>query len=156
MAAAPAASAATDDASSATGQSIASIALSQVGVSTTPAATSFRGVDCNPYSTLVGAQSPNADGCGRNAKLGIANENEAWCADFAKWVWQQAGVTKDMQYDAGLSLTSWASRIWHPGEQWLPTAVLWLGAGALAAGGLAVLGLAVLWRTRPRRERTGS
>jgi PKD repeat protein len=202
LAAAPPASAAGDDASSATAQSIASIALSQVGVGTTPTATNFRGVDCNPYSTLVGAQSPNADGCGRTANfstgnLDIANENEAWCADFAKWVWQQAGVTKDMnalnaqagsfydwglrqqetmpvdggapaagdavvfyppgpvkpatladhvgivtavhpdgtvnlvngdflgatsigvEYDTGISLTSWASRIWHLGEQWV-------------------------------------
>jgi PKD repeat protein len=195
--AAPAASAATDDASSSTAQSIASIALSQVGVSTMPAATNFRGVDCNPYSTLVGAQSPNADGCGRTGNFSTGNENEAWCADFAKWVWQQAGVTKDMNtlnaqagsfydwglrqketmpadsgapaagdavvfyppgpikattladhvglvtavhpdgtvnlvngdflgatnigvtYDASISLTSWASRIWHPGEQWV-------------------------------------
>ncbi len=80
----------------AVGRSIASIALSQVGVGDTPAATSFHGVDCDPYSTLVGAQSPNADGCGRDAHFGIANQNEAWCADFAKWVWQQAGVTTDM------------------------------------------------------------
>src|SRR6185437_9320097 len=83
-------------ASSAMAGSIASIALSQVGVGDTPAATSFRGVDCDPYSTLVGAQSPNADGCGRDARFSIANQNEAWCADFAKWVWQQAGVTTDM------------------------------------------------------------
>src|ERR1700749_2281118 len=81
---------------SAIAQSIARIALSQVGVSDTPAATSFGGVDCDPYSTLVGAQSPNADGCGRDASLGIANQNEPWCADFAKWVWQRAGVTTDM------------------------------------------------------------
>ena len=77
-------------------RSIARIALSQVGVSDIPAATSFQGVDCDPYSTLVGAQSPNADGCGRDARLGIANQNEPWCADFAKWVWQRAGVTTDM------------------------------------------------------------
>jgi PKD repeat protein len=77
-------------------RSIAGIALSQVGVSDTPAATSFRDVDCDPYSTLVGAQSPNADGCGRDARFSIANQNEAWCADFVKWVWQQAGVTTDM------------------------------------------------------------
>lgn len=89
-AAAPSALAAGGEASSAIAGSIASIALSQVGVSDTPAAASFRGVDCDPYSTLVGAQSPNADGCGRDAHFGIADQNEAWCADFAKWVWQQA------------------------------------------------------------------
>jgi PKD repeat protein len=191
------ASAVAGGASSAIAGSIASVALSQVGVSDTPAATSFRGVDCDPYSTLVGAQSPNADGCGRDARFGIANQNETWCADFAKWVWQQAGVTTDMntlnaqsasfydwglrqretmpvdggtpaagdavvfyppgavergtladhvgivtavhpggtvdlvngdflgatnigvEHDTGIRLTSWASRIWRPGEQWV-------------------------------------
>jgi PKD repeat protein len=78
------------------GERIAHTALTQVGVSDLPAETSFSGVDCDPYSTLVGAQSPNADGCGLNANLNVENENEAWCSDFAKWVWQQAGVTADM------------------------------------------------------------
>src|ERR1017187_1452783 len=45
------------------GQSIANIALGQVGVSVTPAVASFAGLDCDPYSTLVGALSPNANGC---------------------------------------------------------------------------------------------
>jgi PKD repeat protein len=197
MAVAPAASAAPGGASGAIARSIASIALTQVGVSNAPAATNFAGVDCNPYSTLVGAQSPNADGCGHTAGFAVGNQNEPWCADFAKWVWQQAGVTTDMnaitaqagsfyawglrqkqalrpgrgtpvagdavvfylpgpigpgtladhvgivtavhpggtvdlvngdflgpanisvQYDPGISLTSWASRIWHPDEQWV-------------------------------------
>ena len=26
----------------------------------------------------------------------MQNENETWCSDFTKWVWQQAGVTADM------------------------------------------------------------
>jgi len=78
------------------GQSIAKLALGQVGVGDSPAATSFSDVDCDPYSSLVGALSPNADGCGYNTTLSIQDENEAWCSDFAKWVWQQAGVTTDM------------------------------------------------------------
>jgi hypothetical protein len=77
------------------GQSIALVALNQVGVGDAPAATSFSGLDCDPYSTLVGALSPNADGCGYDTGLSAEDENEAWCADFAKWVWQQAGVTTD-------------------------------------------------------------
>ena len=81
---------------STTGQSIANIALSQVGVSDTPAVTSFAGVDCDPYSTMVGALSPNADGCGLDSNFNLEDQNEAWCSDFAKWVWQQAGVTTDM------------------------------------------------------------
>lgn len=179
------------------GQRIADIALSQVGVGVTPATPSFGTVDCDPYSTLVGAQSPNADGCGLDSNFSIENENEAWCSDFAKWVWQRAGVTVDMntinagsvsfydwgldqsegavpdsgtpavgdavvffppgpitpttyadhvgivtginsdgtinmangdfaggpdisvQYDTDISLTSWASSVWHAGEQWV-------------------------------------
>jgi hypothetical protein len=94
------------------GQSIANIALGQVGVSATPAVTSFAGLDCDPYSTLVGALSPNANGCGLNPTLKVEDENEAWCSDFAKWVWQQAGVTTGMStlnagsgsfYDWGLA-----------------------------------------------------
>jgi PKD repeat protein len=75
------------------GQRIASIALSQVGVSDTPAVTSFAGVDCDPYSTLVAGFSANSDGCGYDQGFRVENENEAWCSDFAKWVWQRAGVT---------------------------------------------------------------
>ena len=179
------------------GQKIADIALSQVGVGVAPAMPDFGTVDCDPYSTLVGAQSPNADGCGLNSNFNIENQNEAWCSDFAKWVWQRAGVTVDMntlnagsvsfydwgldqkqnlapdtgtpavgdavvffppgtitptrfadhvgivtginsdgtinmangdfaggpnidvQYDTEISLTSWASAIWHQGEQWV-------------------------------------
>jgi PKD domain/CHAP domain len=179
------------------GQSIAAVALSQVGVSDTPAVTSFSGTDCDPYSTLVAGFSANSDGCGYDTGFSVENENEAWCSDFNKWVWQQAGVTADMntlnagsvsfydwaleagqapaadsgtpqvgdsvvffgpgtitpgsyadhvgvvtgvnangtinmvngdflgtsnvsvEYDAGISLTSWAASVWGPGEQWV-------------------------------------
>jgi len=82
-------------------QSIADIALSQVGVSANPPATNFNGVDCDPYTTLVGtppgfALFPNTNGCGRDTAFSVQNENETWCSDFAKWVWQKAGVTVDM------------------------------------------------------------
>jgi hypothetical protein len=78
------------------GQSIANIALAQVGVSDTPAVTTFDGVDCDPYTPMAGALSPNADGCGLDSTFNLEDENEQWCSDFAKWVWQQAGVTTDM------------------------------------------------------------
>jgi PKD repeat protein len=78
------------------GQRIASIALSQAGVSDTPAVTSFAGVDCDPYSTLVAGFSANSDGCGYDQGFQVENENEAWCSDFTKWVWQRAGVTADV------------------------------------------------------------
>jgi hypothetical protein len=92
------------------GQSIANIALSQVGVSDTPAVTNFNGVDCDPYSTLVAGFSADSDGCGYNANFGVENENETWCSDFNKWVWEQAGVTVDMNtLNAGaVSFYDWA------------------------------------------------
>ncbi len=211
------------------GQRIADIALGQIGVGVTPAMPDFGTVDCDPYSTLVGAQSPNADGCGLNSNFGIENQNEAWCSDFAKWVWQQAGVTVDMntlnagsvsfydwavdqkqdvtpdtgtpavgdavvffppgtitpttyadhvgivtginsdgtinmangdfagdadidvQYDTEISLTSWASAIWHHGEQWVlvaPPATAQQPAPAVALAGAprAVAGTSVSFR----------
>jgi hypothetical protein len=78
------------------GQSIANIALSQVGVSDTPVVTSFDGVDCDPYSTLVAGFSANSTGCGYNQNFKVENSNEEWCSDFSKWVWMQAGITADM------------------------------------------------------------
>ena len=92
------------------GQTIADTALSQVGVSTTPAVTSFDGVDCDPYSTLDGAFSPNSNGCGFDQGFKVENENEAWCSDFAKWAWQRSGVTADMNtLNAGAdSFYAWA------------------------------------------------
>jgi hypothetical protein len=103
--AAPAATSAAD-----LGQTIASIALSQVGVDDNPVVSNFNGVDCDPYSTLVAGFSANSDGCGYNTKFGVENENETWCSDFNKWVWEQAGITADMNtLNAGaVSFYDWA------------------------------------------------
>jgi len=92
------------------GESIAAVALSQVGIGDTPAVTSFAGTDCDPYSTLVAGFSANSDGCGYDTGFSVENENEAWCSDFNKWVWQQAGVTADMNtLNAGsVSFYDWA------------------------------------------------
>ena len=92
-------------------QAIASIALSQVGTSDTPASTSFA-TDCDPFSTLTAGFSANADGCGYDTTFGVQDENETWCADFNKWVWEQAGVTADMNtLNAGsVSFYDWAGQ----------------------------------------------
>jgi hypothetical protein len=92
------------------GQTIAAIALGEVGVSDTPVVTNFNGVDCDPFSTLVAGFSADSDGCGSNAAFGVRNENETWCSDFNKWVWQQAGVTANMNtINAGaVSFYNWA------------------------------------------------
>src|SRR5579875_443341 len=97
------------------GQAIASIALSQVGIGDTPAVTSFA-LDCDPYTTLTAGFSANADGCGYDATFGVENENETWCSDFNKWVWEQAGVTADMNTlnAASVSFYDWARQQGEP------------------------------------------
>jgi PKD domain-containing protein/CHAP domain-containing protein len=92
------------------GQTIASIALTQVGVQVNPQVPNFATVDCDPYSTMVAGFSADSDGCGYNAAFKVQNENETWCADFNKWVWQQAGITADMNtLNAGaVSFDTWA------------------------------------------------
>ncbi|HEY1624676.1 MAG TPA: PKD domain-containing protein [Streptosporangiaceae bacterium] len=93
-------------------QTIASIALSQVGVDDNPVVPGFSGVDCDPYSTLVAGFSADSDGCGYDSGFSVENENETWCADFNKWVWQQAGITADMNtLNAGaVSFDDWATQ----------------------------------------------
>jgi hypothetical protein len=92
------------------GQTIAAIALNEVGVSDTPTVTNFNGVDCDPFSTMVAGFSADSDGCGYDTGFGVENENETWCSDFNKWVWEQAGVTADMNtLNAGaVSFYDWA------------------------------------------------
>ena len=93
------------------GQSIAAIALSQVGHPATPTVTGFNGVDCDPYSTMVAGFSANSDGCGYDTGYNVRNENETWCSDFNKWVWERAGITDDINtINAGaVSYYTWAT-----------------------------------------------
>lgn len=68
-------------------QRIVAVANSQVGYTTKPA-----GSYCNKFSFHWGAGTP---GC-------PAGElSEEWCADFAAWVWQRAGVPFAYGYGAG-------------------------------------------------------
>jgi hypothetical protein len=120
------------------GETIANIALSQVGVSDDPVATSFSGLNCNPYTSLVGGFSANSNGCGYDATFGVRNSNENWCSDFVKWVWRQAGVTQDMNTinAAASSFYAWAL---HDGQNPQPDAgapevgdaIVFFGAGAI-------------------------
>lgn len=91
-------------------QTIAAIALSQVGHTTTPVTTSFH-VDCDPYSTMLAGFSANSNGCGYDTTYNVRNENETWCSDFNKWVWEQAGITEDIDtINAGaVSYYQWAT-----------------------------------------------
>jgi hypothetical protein len=76
----------------------------------------FDGVDCDPYSTMDGPPTPNANGCGVNPNFKLVNEDDEWCSDFAKWVWQQAGVTADINtLNAGAdSFYLWGSQQGEP------------------------------------------
>jgi hypothetical protein len=64
------------------GDSIASIALSQVGIGDNPVVTGFGGLNCNPYTTLVAGFSANSNGCGYDSTFNVRNSNENWCSDF--------------------------------------------------------------------------
>jgi CHAP domain len=73
---------------------IAGIAENNVGVGDTPASTDW-GLDCDPYTTMVDV-GVSTSGCGVDPTFGVQDENEEWCADFTKWVWEQGGVTADL------------------------------------------------------------
>jgi Ricin-type beta-trefoil lectin domain/CHAP domain len=88
----------------------ADIARSQVGMADNPAVTSFNGLDCNPY-TAIEAPWVSTSGCGIDSTFGITDGSEFWCADFAKWVWRQAGVTSDLSVltPAAASFYTWGA-----------------------------------------------
>ena len=88
---------------------IAQVAESQVGVGDTPVSRSFSSPDCNPYTALV-SQRPGSAGCGVNPRFNVRDQNEFWCADFAKWVWGRAGVRSHLgTLDPGAaSFYTWA------------------------------------------------
>ena len=89
--------------------SIASIAESQIGVSTSPASSL-----CNKYSASWG------DGTSSGCASGL--RSNWWCADFAAWVWRQAGVSFTYSYGGSninafsASFYAWglATGNWHP------------------------------------------
>jgi hypothetical protein len=106
-------------------QRIVAIAQSQIGYSTEPS-NSY----CNKFSAFWSA---GAAGCPRG------ESSEEWCADFAAWAWQEAGVRFTYGYGPGevnggaVSFYDWgvANGEWHPAT-----------IGYLAApGDVAVYGL---------------
>jgi hypothetical protein len=117
---------------------IVSIAESQIGYKTDPATTY-----CNKYSAYW------ASGAG---DCGNANLDEEWCADFAAWVWKQAGVPVTYQYISGDLNSSAASfyewgvdrGTWHPvGSSYAPqpgdVAVYGLDPATLVAAHVAIV-----------------
>ena len=117
---------------------IAAIAESQLGYVTDPPSTY-----CNKYSAYWVS---GADDCGNS------NLAEEWCADFAAWVWKQAGAHVTYQYINGdlnsssASFYEWgaAKGTWHPvGSRYKPlpgdVAVYGLDKAGLVAAHVAVV-----------------
>jgi hypothetical protein len=108
-------------------QRIVAIAESQVGYSTEPS-NSY----CNKFSAYWNAGTGNCP---------TGEKSEEWCADFAAWAWQLAGVTFTYGYGPGeinggaVSFYEWAvaNGEWHPAT-----------SGYVAApGDVAVYGLSL-------------
>ena len=117
---------------------IVAVAESQVGDTTDPP-----GTYCNRYSAFW---QSGADDCGND------NRDEEWCADFAAWVWRQAGALVTYQYVPGnlnsssASFYEWgvAHGTWHPvGSGYVPepgdVAVYGLDVATLIADHVAVV-----------------
>ena len=89
-------------------QRIVAIAKSQVGYRTEPSSSY-----CNKFSAYWDAGTGDCPSAGRAEK---------WCADFAAWAWQKAGVHITYGYDTGqingaaASFYEWgrANGRWHP------------------------------------------
>jgi hypothetical protein len=116
---------------------IVSIAQGQLGYSTDPADTY-----CNKFSAYWGA----------GTDCGNGNLNEEWCADFAAWVWRQAGAQVDYQLAPGYLNSNSASfyvwgvdhGTWHPvGSGYTPqpgdVAVYGLDTSAVTAAHVAIV-----------------
>ena len=108
-------------------QRIVAVAKSQVGYRTDPS-NSY----CNKFSAYWDA---GTTGCPSGEKA------EEWCADFAAWVWQEAGVDFTYGYGPGeinaaaVSFYEWgvANGQWHPATS----------AYVAAPGDVAVYGLSI-------------
>ncbi len=117
---------------------IVAIAESQLGYRTDPPNTY-----CNKYSAYWVS---GTNDCGNS------NLDEQWCADFASWVWQEAGADVDYQFINGdlnsssASFYEWgvARGTWHPvGSGYVPlpgdVAVYGLNVPALVAQHVAIV-----------------
>jgi hypothetical protein len=81
---------------------VVQVALAQVGVADNPPVTNFNGLDCNPYTTLVGNPlAASGRGCKTSSNdpyfHNVQDVSEFWCADFTKWVWEKGGVTSKLR-----------------------------------------------------------
>jgi hypothetical protein len=117
---------------------IVALAEGQVGYQTDPSHSY-----CNKFSAFWGA---GADDCGNG------NRDEEWCADFAAWVWREAGAVVTYQLTPGdlnsdsASFYVWGvdHGTWHPvSSHYAPqpgdVAVYGLDVGAVTAVHVAVV-----------------
>ncbi len=126
----------------ASGLSIAQIAAAQVGVGDSPPSSNWS-LDCNPFTALI-REGASAAGCGLDPVSHVLDENELWCADFIKWVWEQGGVTANLGglTPGAASLYAWGAT---QGDALIPDgnnpapgdAVLFYPNGYLTASGLS-------------------
>jgi hypothetical protein len=116
-----------------------SIAQGQLGYTTDPSSSY-----CNKFSAYWNA---GVDDCGGNGNL-----DEEWCADFAAWVWKEAGALVAYQLAPGYlngdsaSFYVWGTDhgTWHPaGSGYVPqpgdVAVYGLDTSAVTAVHVAVV-----------------
>jgi hypothetical protein len=108
-------------------QRVVAFAKSQTGYSSDPSSSY-----CNKFSAYWGAGTADCPG---------GESDEEWCADFAAWAWQEAGVRFTYGYRPGdinggaVSFYEWgvANGTWHPAR-----------SGYVAApGDVAVYGLSL-------------
>ncbi|HEY3957296.1 MAG TPA: CHAP domain-containing protein [Streptosporangiaceae bacterium] len=121
---------------------IVSVANQNVGIGDTPASTDW-GLDCDPYTTMVDV-GVSTSGCGVDPHFNVQNENEEWCADFTKWVWEQGGVTADLGTldPAAASFYTWGqqqgeSMPTDPSDPAVGDAVVFYPAGSAPNGSYA-------------------
>jgi hypothetical protein len=127
---------------------IVQIAQSQLGYVTEPSDTY-----CNRYSAYWDA---GTDDCGNS------NLDEEWCADFAAWVWKQAGAEVEYQLDPGYLNSDSASfyvwgldhHAWHPiGTPYTPqpgdVAVYGLDTSSVTADHVAIVTAATAHQDAP-------
>jgi hypothetical protein len=127
---------------------ILAVAESQAGYRTDPS-----GTYCNRFSAYWSAGT---------ADCGNANREEEWCADFAAWVWKQAGaevtyalVPGDLNSNSA-SFYVWGvdHGTWHPvGSNYVPqpgdVAVYGLDTTTVSADHVAVVTAATAHRNAP-------
>ena len=130
---------------------IVAIARSQLGYRTDPPTTY-----CNRFSAYWDA---GADDCGND------NRDEQWCADFAAWVWMQAGAEVEYKFAPGYLNSDSASfyvwgvdhGTWHPaGSGYTPqpgdVAVYGLNLSSVTADHVAIVTSATSRTGRARRD----